>query len=107
MRVRGAVAEWLGRGLQSLVQRFESARRLTPRNHGPRLSARDRSVLGAPFVPCLLFFRTAGAVARAQLFRRQFVVSAPLIFLWDLLWALGEAVPHSRFVVSQKHTSSP
>ena len=25
---RGAVAEWLGRGLQSLVQRFESARRL-------------------------------------------------------------------------------
>ena len=25
----GAVAEWLGRGLQSLVQRFESARRLT------------------------------------------------------------------------------
>ena len=25
---RGALAEWLGRGLQSLVQRFESARRL-------------------------------------------------------------------------------
>ena len=25
---RGAVAEWLGRGLQSLVQQFESARRL-------------------------------------------------------------------------------
>jgi hypothetical protein len=28
MARRGAVAEWLGRGLQSLVQRFESARRL-------------------------------------------------------------------------------
>jgi hypothetical protein len=28
MAPRGAVAEWLGRGLQSLVQRFESARRL-------------------------------------------------------------------------------
>ena len=28
MKVRGDVAEWLGRGLQSLVQRFESARRL-------------------------------------------------------------------------------
>ena len=26
---RGDVAEWLGRGLQSLVQRFESARRLS------------------------------------------------------------------------------
>jgi hypothetical protein len=25
----GAVAEWLGRGLQSLVQRFDSARRLS------------------------------------------------------------------------------
>ena len=28
MRPPGDVAEWLGRGLQSLVQRFESARRL-------------------------------------------------------------------------------
>ena len=28
MRPQGDVAEWLGRGLQSLVQRFESARRL-------------------------------------------------------------------------------
>jgi hypothetical protein len=31
MAVRGAVAERLGRGLQSLVQRFESARRLDRR----------------------------------------------------------------------------
>ena len=31
MRPRGAVAERLGRGLQSLVQRFESARRLGSR----------------------------------------------------------------------------
>ena len=30
MGARGDVAEWLGRGLQSLVQRFESARRLSP-----------------------------------------------------------------------------
>ena len=29
MRCQGDVAEWLGRGLQSLVQRFESARRLS------------------------------------------------------------------------------
>ena len=29
MACPGAVAEWLGRGLQSLVQRFESARRLS------------------------------------------------------------------------------
>ena len=28
MACPGAVAEWLGRGLQSLVQQFESARRL-------------------------------------------------------------------------------
>jgi hypothetical protein len=31
----GAVAEWLGRGLQSLVQRFESARRLSAGKSGP------------------------------------------------------------------------
>ncbi len=28
----GDVTEWLGRGLQNLLQRFESARRLTKRN---------------------------------------------------------------------------
>ncbi len=33
MRPQGDVAEWLGRGLQSLVQRFESARRLS--DHDP------------------------------------------------------------------------
>jgi hypothetical protein len=32
---QGAVAEWLGRGLQSLVQRFESARRLFAGKSGP------------------------------------------------------------------------
>ena len=31
----GAVAEWLGRGLQSLVQQFESARRLLIRGRAP------------------------------------------------------------------------
>src|SRR5581483_3931786 len=33
----GALAEWLGRGLHSLVRRFESARRLQPRDSGSRL----------------------------------------------------------------------
>lgn len=31
----GDVAEWLGRGLQILVRRFESARRLQTGLHGP------------------------------------------------------------------------
>jgi hypothetical protein len=39
----GDVAEWLGRGLQSLVQRFESARRLLAYDHaGWSRSDRDR-----------------------------------------------------------------
>ena len=37
--VSGAVAEWLGRGLQSLVQQFESARRLSCDRREPRLRA--------------------------------------------------------------------
>src|SRR6187200_1274300 len=36
MRPPGDVAEWLGRGLQSLVQRFESARRLISDSREPR-----------------------------------------------------------------------
>ena len=45
---RGAVAERLGRGLQSLVQRFESARRLYPRSPG---AAAGRSKLLSPGSP--------------------------------------------------------
>lgn len=64
------------------------------------------NVLGAPFVPGLLFFRTARSVARARLFRREFVASAPLVFLGGVLWALGEAVSYSRLVVAHERTSS-
>ena len=39
MACPGAVAEWLGRGLQSLVQRFESARRLERLQTQPWLDA--------------------------------------------------------------------
>jgi hypothetical protein len=44
----GAVAEWLGRGLQSLVQRFESAPRLyMPRAQvGPVGAGRSMDLLG-------------------------------------------------------------
>ena len=41
----GAVAEWLGRGLQSLVQQFESARRLYWDGREPRLRVRFRTRL--------------------------------------------------------------
>ena len=44
MRRPGDVAEWLGRGLQSLVQRFESARRLLSASN--RLSAQPTSIEG-------------------------------------------------------------
>src|SRR5687768_14649322 len=57
---RGAVAEWLGRGLQSLVQRFESARRLFVRVGRPRVwfrSIREAwlpALLGLPRHPRLV-----------------------------------------------------
>jgi GT2 family glycosyltransferase len=64
------------------------------------------NLLVAPVVPALLFFRTACAVVRARLFRRQFVVSSPLILLGELFWALGEAVSYSRLVVAPGRTRS-
>ena len=51
MRRPGDVAEWLGRGLQSLVQRFESARRLFRPFAGilwPLKGGLYRTVFGAP-----------------------------------------------------------
>ena len=54
--VRGAVAEWLGRGLQSLVQRFDSARRLRMRATAvmvvlAALAVAPTSAAGASLVP--------------------------------------------------------
>src|SRR3954453_19627083 len=43
MALRGAVAEWLGRGLQSLVHQFESGRRLSA-SQGPDAPAGARPV---------------------------------------------------------------
>ena len=40
----GAVAEWLGRGLQSLVQQFESARRLVSSGFEPGSSRRGEAI---------------------------------------------------------------
>jgi GT2 family glycosyltransferase len=53
------------------------------------------NVLAAPVVPFLLFLRTAREVRRARLFRREFIMSAPLVFLGTLVWAMGEAVSYS------------
>src|SRR5688572_4664367 len=51
MRPPGDVAEWLGRGLQSLVQRFESARRL--RWLACRRLGRSERILFAGVFHCL------------------------------------------------------
>mgnify|MGYP007132383001 FL=1 len=53
---RGDVAEWLGRGLQNLVQRFKSARRLQflffpPAWVAELVDARDLKSLGGNTVP--------------------------------------------------------
>jgi GT2 family glycosyltransferase len=53
-------------------------------------------LLGAPFVPCILFYRAARAVTSARLHRREFIMSGPLVFLGEVLWALGEAVSYAR-----------
>src|ERR671934_845761 len=48
---RGAVAEWLGRGLQSLVQRFDSARRLFSQGLVPRAPGHVADALLEPVAP--------------------------------------------------------
>jgi GT2 family glycosyltransferase len=58
-------------------------------------------VLVAPAVPVVLVFRTARAVARARAFRRAFVLSAPLVFVGQAAWALGEAVSYARLVTAR------
>ena len=55
----------------------------------------------APGVPALLFVRTGAAAMRAGL-RREFTVSAPLVFAGQVAWALGEAVSYARLAVSRR-----
>jgi DNA-directed RNA polymerase specialized sigma24 family protein len=86
-RRRGAVAEWLGRGLQSLVHRFDSGPRLSParraplwnssilRGHKPTMEDRTdhelwrRAAAGDPEAFGLLYERHARAIYN-YLFRR-------------------------------------
>jgi GT2 family glycosyltransferase len=48
-------------------------------------------VMAAPAVPFVLFARTVSATWRARQFRRELVRAAPLVFLGQTAWALGEA----------------
>ena len=56
----GDVAEWLGRGLQSLVQRFESARRLVARNGVARLPGGTIQVRGVAAIAPTVKLAVAG-----------------------------------------------
>ena len=48
----GALAEWLGSGLQSRLQQFESARRLSDERSTPRLGRVDRNGMASPSSEC-------------------------------------------------------
>lgn len=63
---QGRVAEWLGRGLQNLVQRFESARDLQYQKHPKQWDAF--------FIPPILkTFRLKKGNKKRRLFSRRFL----------------------------------
>jgi hypothetical protein len=84
MAFRGAVAEWLGRGLQSLVQRFESARRLSSRSDrvpsSSRLTGERRLAPGALLI-ANGFEASRGKEASKTLFRRIRMPEKPTLFV--------------------------
>jgi hypothetical protein len=91
LRKQGSVAEWLGRGLQNLVQRFESARYLPlPALTFPKVRAFCLHIIAFP-VAC----RAVGifAFCKQLLPSRQYLIWFPafafkgLLFL-ILLWVL-------------------
>ena len=49
-----------------------------------------RIILGGPFVPLVLFGRTAARVWRVKEHRRRFVAASPLVCLLAWCWAIGE-----------------
>ena len=51
-----------------------------------------RIIVGGPFVPLVLFTRTAARVWRVKEHRRRFVAAAPLVLLLAWCWAIGEVL---------------
>jgi hypothetical protein len=51
-----------------------------------------RIILGGPFVPLVLFTRTAARAWRVKEHRRRFVAASPLVLLLAWCWAIGEIV---------------
>jgi hypothetical protein len=51
--------------------------------------------LGAPFLPPLLYWRMARNVLGRDRLRREFALATPLIFVYTITWAIGEAVGYA------------
>src|SRR5436305_10408209 len=85
---RGAVAEWLGRGLQSLVHQFDSGRRLyfTPVDLNPQVVLREGEVAVVPERPTTV--RQHWAMRIATVGRRT--VGGGLAARWRSASALTE-----------------
>jgi hypothetical protein len=81
---------------------FCSQRFVHGRAHGTQRGARFSTfrnvagVVGAPLVPPLLTWRVLRQVRGKRRYRLQAVLSMPLMLLFDLSWAAGEAVGHVR-----------
>ena len=81
---------------------FSRQRYLHGRGHGLKRGARFGAmrnlagVVGAPLVPPLLTIRVLRQVFGKQRYRTRVLLALPLIFVFDIAWAAGEAVGHVR-----------
>lgn len=69
--------------------------RVRARKHRFSIVRRLVYAAGSPILPFLLFGRAAGAVLRRRAHGREFVATAPLVFLGFVAWSWGELLGYS------------
>jgi glycosyltransferase involved in cell wall biosynthesis len=83
------ITSWRGVLKRNLIRgRYFAAVRM--REHHFSTLRRAVFVVGAPWLPFLLFYRTARRVLKSGVYVNQFVLSSPLILLGLAAWSLGE-----------------
>lgn len=83
-------------GFRAFARQRSEHGRLYAHQRGPGFTPARHAVgvLGSPLVPFLMTARVCGQVFRKRRFRRQAIVSLPLVFALNVVWAYAEARGH-------------
>ncbi len=95
----------LSRFLQHEFEQAYSFARIRITERTPSAIRKLYYVLRSPILPALMFYRAGKHVFQKNLYHSHFLLTAPLIFLSEIAWALGELVGYLTQIWSDLRAS--